>query len=63
VEPENLVRLIHKALEHQRLQREITILRKQFASEAGLNRIVAVSRPMKEILESLKGSPAAIPPC
>lgn len=54
VEPETLVRLIHKALEHQRLQREVTILRNQFATEAGLNRIVAVSQPMKEILESIE---------
>ena len=36
VEPETLVRIIHKALEHQRLQREITLLRDQFAAEAGL---------------------------
>lgn len=54
VEPENLVRVIHKALEHQSLQREISILRNQFAREAGLNRIVAVSQSMKEILESIK---------
>jgi len=54
VEPENLVRVIHKALEHQSLQREITILRNQFAREAGLNRIVAESQPMKEILESIE---------
>ncbi len=54
VEPESLVRLIQKALEHQKLQREVTILRNQFADEAGLNRIVAVSQPMKEILESIE---------
>jgi two-component system response regulator HydG len=54
VEPENLVRVIRKAIEHQSLQREITILRNQFAKEAGLNRIVAVSPLMKEILESIE---------
>jgi DNA-binding NtrC family response regulator len=54
VEPETLVRIIHKALEHQRLQREITLLRDQFAAEAGLNRIVAMSPPMREILESIE---------
>jgi DNA-binding NtrC family response regulator len=54
VEPENLVRVIHKALEHQSLQREITILRNQFAREAGLNRIVAESQPMKEVLQSIE---------
>jgi two-component system response regulator HydG len=54
VEPENLVRVIRKAVEHQSLQREITILRKQFAKEAGLNSIVAVSPAMREILESIE---------
>jgi DNA-binding NtrC family response regulator len=54
VDPENLVRVIHKALEHQSLQRELAILRNEFAKEAGLNRIVAESQSMKEILESIE---------
>ncbi|HAA05098.1 MAG TPA: Fis family transcriptional regulator [Syntrophobacteraceae bacterium] len=53
VDPETLVHLIHKALEHQKLRREVNILRSQFATEAGLDRIVAVSPPMKDILGSI----------
>lgn len=54
VEPETLVHLVHKALEHQRLQKEVTILRNQFVTQAGLDRIVAISQPMKHILESIE---------
>jgi DNA-binding NtrC family response regulator len=53
VDPDYLVRIIQKALERQRLQREITTLRDQVAEEVGLNRIVAVSKPMRLVLESI----------
>jgi len=54
VEPENLVRIVHKALEHQRLQREVDILGNQFKKEAGLNKIVAVSTAMIDVLNSIE---------
>jgi DNA-binding NtrC family response regulator len=54
VDPEHLVRVLHKALERQRLRRQVSYLQDQYAREAGLQRIVAESPPMKAILETLQ---------
>jgi len=54
VNPENLVHILHKALERQSLRRQVTTLRDQVAREAGLKQIVAVSRPMRQILETIE---------
>jgi DNA-binding NtrC family response regulator len=54
VDPEHLVRVLHKALERQRLRRQVTYLQDQFAREAGLHQIVAESAAMKAILDTLQ---------
>ncbi len=52
VDPEHLVRYIHKALEHRRLHRQIDALKDQVVREAGLDRIIAVSESMREVVET-----------
>lgn len=54
LDPEHLVRILHKALERQSLCRQVSNLRDQFAREAGLNNIIAVSRPMRQVLEAVE---------
>ncbi len=53
VDPEVLVRIIHKAVEHQDLKRQVTTLRDSIARETGLDQIVAVSPAMQEILATI----------
>lgn len=53
VDPEDLVRTIHKALERRCLKQQVTNLQDRVASEAGLNRIVAASPAMREILATI----------
>ncbi|MBC7359836.1 MAG: sigma-54-dependent Fis family transcriptional regulator [Desulfacinum sp.] len=53
VDPENLVRVLRKALERRRLRRHVDHLARRFAEEAGLNRIVAESPAMRAVMESL----------
>lgn len=54
VDPETLVRIIRKAIEHQELKRQVSTLRDRIASESGLDRIVAVSPAMRGILETIE---------
>ncbi|MCU0573953.1 MAG: sigma-54 dependent transcriptional regulator [Syntrophobacteraceae bacterium] len=54
VDPEDLVRIIQKAVEHQELKRQVSTLRDRIAHETGLDRIVAVSPAMREILETIE---------
>ena len=54
LDPEHLVRILHKALERRTLYRQVTNLRDQFAREAGLNNIIAVSQPMRQVLEDVE---------
>ncbi len=54
VDPEHLVRLLHKAIERQSLRRQVRRLRDDFARVAGLNSIVAESQPMKDILAAVE---------
>jgi len=53
VAPEDLLRTIHKALERRTLKRQVSNLQDRLAAEAGLDRIVAVSPVMREILASI----------
>ncbi|MHC1742679.1 MAG: sigma-54-dependent transcriptional regulator [Syntrophobacteraceae bacterium] len=53
VDPEHMVRVLLKAIERQRLRRQVTTLRDQIAKETGLNEIVAVSSLMKEVMERI----------
>lgn len=53
VDPEALVRTLRKALERQRLRRQVDHLTRRFTEEAGLNRIVAESPAMKAVMERL----------
>lgn len=54
LDPEHLVRILHKALERQSLCRQVSSLRDQVARDAGLNNIVAVSRSMRQVLEAVE---------
>lgn len=54
VDPEHLVHVLHKALERQRLRRQVSTLRDQIAKETGLNEIVAVSAAMKDVIEMIE---------
>lgn len=54
VDPEMLVRIIHKALERQELKRRVTTLRNRIARETGLDRIVAVSGEMRSVLDAVE---------
>jgi two-component system response regulator HydG len=54
VDPEHLVRTLRKALEHQRLQRQVTTLRDRIARETGLDGIVAVSTAMRDVIEMVE---------
>jgi DNA-binding NtrC family response regulator len=53
VDPEYMVRTIRKALERQKLRRQVVALRDRFVQEAGLDRVVAISEPMRMILETI----------
>jgi two-component system response regulator HydG len=53
VDPEVLVRIIRKAVEHQDLKRQVTALKDSIARETGLDQIVAVSPGMREILATI----------
>ncbi len=53
VDPEVLVRIIQKAVEHQDLKRQVTALKDSIARETGLDQIVAVSTVMREILATI----------
>ncbi|MCI0483974.1 MAG: sigma-54 dependent transcriptional regulator, partial [candidate division NC10 bacterium] len=53
VDPEVLVRIIHKAVERQDLRRQVTTLRDSIARETGLDQIVAVSPAMQGILATI----------
>jgi DNA-binding NtrC family response regulator len=54
VDPEHLVRMLRKALERQRLRRQVSYLRDQIEHEASLNQMVAVSPSMKKILHTIQ---------
>jgi two-component system response regulator HydG len=54
VDPEQLLHALRKALERQRLRRQVSYLQHQFEREAGLSQIVAVSASMKEILRVVR---------
>jgi two-component system response regulator HydG len=54
LDPEHLVRILHKALERQTLFRQVTNLQDQFVREAGLNNIIAVSEPMRQVLDAVE---------
>jgi two-component system response regulator HydG len=54
VDPEMLVRIIHKALEHQELKRRVTTLRNRIARETGLDQIVAASQEMRNVLDAVE---------
>ncbi len=50
VDPDDLVLTIKKALERQRLRRQVAYLQKEVAQQAGLSHIVAVSPEMRQIM-------------
>jgi two-component system response regulator HydG len=54
VDPEELVRILHKALELRSLRRQVTNLQDRLTREAGLDHIVAVSQPMKDLLRTIE---------
>lgn len=63
VDPDVLVRIIRKAVEHQELKRQVSTLRDRIARETGLDRIVAVSPAMREVLstvEAVAGTDATV---
>jgi len=63
VDPEELVRILHKALELRSLRRQVIDLRDRFARETGLDRIVAVSKAMQGVLQTIEkvaGSDATV---
>jgi two-component system response regulator HydG len=53
VDPEALVRILHKAFERQDLRRQVSALRDTIARETGLDQIVAVSPAMREVLATV----------
>ncbi|MCU0575069.1 MAG: sigma-54 dependent transcriptional regulator [Syntrophobacteraceae bacterium] len=53
VDPEVLLRIIRKALEHQELKRKVTTLRERLTRETGLDQIVAASPVMREVLDTI----------
>jgi two-component system response regulator HydG len=53
VDPEHLVWVLRKALEHQRLRRQVAFLQEQFEEKAGVRQIVAVSSSMKQVLRTI----------
>lgn len=53
VDPEYLVRAMHKALERQRLRQQVSTLRDRIDRETGLDGIVAASPAMREVLTTI----------
>ncbi|SMC25341.1 two-component system, NtrC family, response regulator HydG [Desulfacinum hydrothermale DSM 13146] len=62
VDPEDLVRVLRKALERRRLRRQVDHLARRFAEEAGLNRIVAQSPVMRRLMERMEDVAASEAP-
>jgi len=54
IDPQRLVHVLNRALEHQGLQRQILHLKDQYAEKAGLNHIVAVSELMQQVLQTIR---------
>ncbi len=54
VDPEDLVRVLRKALERRRLRRQVDQLNRRFVEEAGLDRIVAESPVMRALMERIQ---------
>jgi DNA-binding NtrC family response regulator len=54
VDPEHLVRMIYKALEHRDLRQQVSNLQSRFVQEAGLDQIVAASPAMQQILQTIE---------
>jgi DNA-binding NtrC family response regulator len=53
VDPEHLVRVLHKALERQRLRRQVSTLQHEVAQATGLDRIIGESPVMQQILATI----------